>query len=563
MCKRCQVSGHTCVGYDDSHPEGAASTKRWRVIPQFSPLTIYQPEAAVSPAQVNASRQELELFHYYRTQVTEQSVDEFNRSLWTLHILQAARSQPSIWHACNAMAALHQRHHESAAAGMTTERKGHLYSVALQQYTMSLRHVIDLTQLDHVLTYRDKSTILAANLLFVACCVEREELAECFIHLNNGLKLIHQWKFWEPPSRPTTISSMPWQTEDTELPYIPILLFYVQLDGLVHEDSPSLTTWRWGLALLSLQTRPLTSVPDACLEMEMIWIGARDIFTPKESVPDPHLPCTIMSQLHDVMGNYFRNWTARFYNLRHSTQDAQESDKVLMTILEMRHIILGIMLSTDTDSLDLCWYVLERQFERAMSLITGLLGENNGDNENETCQFDETCMSGEKERTSYTPSLTRSLQFLARVCLQPSLRRRAISLLKVKNRTHAGDEGMDVTFVKQSAEAIAELETGGWYTGQSEGNSPEDSFLAGSFICNGHRVFDFRINGAGVDTGQVKLRTVHNAVEEISDSRAPQSLAMSNLARQWKVETLKGYSDQGTGGFVFCLGSQVYWLAIE
>lgn len=72
-CKRCRRLGYLCHGY--KRLENPAEKHQQHVAKQITTLELYQPPVVVSPVQVVATPQELDIFHYYRTQVTRHRAD--------------------------------------------------------------------------------------------------------------------------------------------------------------------------------------------------------------------------------------------------------------------------------------------------------------------------------------------------------------------------------------------------------------------------------------------------------------------------------------------------------
>ncbi|KID95595.1 C6 zinc finger domain protein, partial [Metarhizium majus ARSEF 297] len=522
-CRRCRRLGYVCHGYKESahQPE----TNQQHVAKQMTTLELYQPPVVVSPVQVTATPQELDIFYYYRTEVAAHRADEFNRTLWNVYILRAANDQPAVWHACNALAAVHQRDAiklsawNATQAALTVERRQHLYTFALQQHAMSLKHVMAMAQQGDALSFNDKGSILAANLLFFAGCLHQGRLLESLVHLRNGINLMHQWKFWEARA-PDDVGSPP-QIRNSIFPSASLLLFYVQIDGLAQDSSPPdaqgpepNSTWQWEPALSSLCKRPFFSPADACLEFEMIWIGLRDLFKTLPPRPDASQQSSIIKR-RVMLNVHLQNWKTKMDALQYSSPYVRPSDRKLLTILNMRHILANILANVDIGKFEVCWDAFEAQFEEIIVLVESLLFGQGGQNAHGNAEH----------RLSFTPTVTKSLHYMATICRHPSLRRRAISLLKELRRAErVGGKNADVSFFTQSIQAIMHMEEEAWFDAEKR-RHPGCHCVAGEFICNAHRVSEFQIKYADSQEGELIFRTV----DDVVNNRPARSLAMNIL----------------------------------
>lgn len=437
---------------------------------------------------------ELELFHHYRTEVAVHIADEFNRTLWAHNFLQAAHHCPAIWHACNMYAAVHQiEQMRTCPDPSQADRLTKLHALALQQYSFSLKGTIELAR-QETLSSDQKATVLAANVIFLLFAINRGELAESLQHLRNGLALIQQWRIWEYGRVATS-------TTPIVAPLLPsesLLLFYVQIDALAQESQPASSAWRWESALEFLSRRPICSLTEACLELEMIWLGLKFSFKRMPLAPTTEELQSIAKH-RLAMSRYFYSWRLMFHEYRSSTRAVSAIDSGLLIILETRQLLVDVLLRVDVSRFETCWDVFEAEFGRAVCLLELLLGPDADLNRRTVQSF------------SFTPSITTSLQFLTTYCRSPTLRRRAISLLKEQRlREFTECSKTDKTYFTQTAELIMALEEKEWSILKAEKSTCP--CVSGEFICNMHRVAEFRIQHTGTFTGELILRTVDDVV---------------------------------------------------
>ncbi|KAG8411004.1 hypothetical protein J3459_016731 [Metarhizium acridum] len=404
-------------------------------------------------------------------------------------------------------------------AALAVERRQNLYTFALQQHAMSLKHVMAMAQQGDALSFNDKGSILAANLLFFAGCLHQGRLLESLVHLRNGINLMHQWKFWETRA-PDDVRSSP-QTRNSIFPSASLLLFYVQIDGLAQDSSPPdaeaserTSTWQWEPALSSLCEKRFFSPADACLEFEMIWIGLRDLFKSLPLLPDTSQQSSIIKR-RVMLNVHLQNWKTKMDAFQYSSPYVRQSDGKLLTILNMRHILANILANVDIDKFEVCWDAFEAQFEEIIVLVESLLFG----------PKDKNAHGNAKDRLSFTPTVTKSLHYMATICRHPSLRRRAISLLKELRRAErVGGKNVDVSFFTQSIQAIMNMEEEAWFDTDRRSH-PGCHCVAGKFICNAHRISEFQIKYADSQEGELIFRTV----DDIMNNRPVRSSTMNIL----------------------------------
>jgi hypothetical protein len=471
-------------------------------------LTQYQPLVQTQPAQVSASSLERGLFHHYLTEVIDHVADDFNRSLWAVHLPRSAKEQPAIWHACVAVAALHQRQ------PFCGTRKSELYTTALNQYHKSLQSLIKLKpSASSKDEYAVQVPILGANLLFIVCAVQRGEITEAFTHLRNAINLLQLWRFWEP-----VIVRPPWKTPEGIIPKGSLMLFYVQIDGLAMEILPTRAAWhwQWEQAVVSIQQEPLVSLVQACLEIEMIWIGIKGMCN---TIPLRCSPtqCMDFNRRRAILAAYYQKWAVRFDQFKDLSSAPDEANWALWLTLEVRRIVVSLMFRVDISGFETCWDALEPDFEAIASLIESI----------EERTLSEENM-GRKAPYAFTPSLTKSLFFLVKVCRPSSLRRRIIKLyIAHRQRQRIISQKQDLTFYVEGVLAIMKIEEGAW--GILEEERPATcSCRKHVFICNEHRIFECGIIHTGTHTANLPFRTVG----DVAHGRETRSIPLTHMMPQ-------------------------------
>ncbi len=516
-CARCIQGRLNCVYESPTADLAAHQSLDCNMLPGNQPLVF------VSPSQIKATDLEHRLFHYYLLEVADHMADTANRPLWAVHLPRAAKQQPAVWHACVSVAALHQRQWFATAdvpdLALRERRRGELYTTSLRQYHKSLRSLIKIApSASGSIDLEAQIAMLGANVLFITGAIQRGEMLECVTHLTNAFKLIHLWRFWEPVLN----MSSPRRRSASIIPNMAMVLFYVQMDGLALESLPPalLWPWQWEHAVISSLQRPITSLLQALLEIEMIWIGIKDLFN---AIPlrCSHTQRTFFANRRAVIRAYFQQWAARLDEFETSMSVASEMNGALLATLEVRRIVVGIMFRVDVHAFETCWDAFEPDFEEAVSLIASL----EGDLSQTALKGRTVGRPGRKAPCSFTPSLTKSLYFLAKVCRSPVLRRRIIQLfVEHRQNERIVTEKQDSAYFVQSTLAVMKVEEGAWVV--SDAQRPADcSCIVNSFICNSHRVFRYGIVYTAGNTAVVSLSTV----DDIICGREPQTIPVSHM----------------------------------
>lgn len=449
-----------------------------------------QPQFTPFPPGVEASQQDLHLFDYLRGDSLLDMGDAFNETFWSSHLLLAAKHHTVVWHACISFAALSKRARrlmtgemETALADPDTQN---LYTLALRQYHISLVHVGKMATKDNV-SVADKSIILVANMLFLLCAISRGDMIEAGTLHTKGIHLIHAWKIWQPGS---AAISHPFSNRH-------LLLFYIQLNGLFNSLSRNPNVLDWTPAVYSLQRQPFSSITDACLELEMIWTGLRGLL---ESGPFP-APSRMQPETHVfedrlVFHSSIELFKARLHEFK-SSPYMRASDAGLLAILEMRQILIDILLRVDMNNAELCWDQFNSQFERAISLAPRPLVEKKSQN-----------MVCSNEHYPATPTLTISLNYIAKVCREPRVRRRVIVQMQEQRRREIMmDSRTTVAVYLHMAQLIAQLEEKAW--SKPDEDVPDCRCVKEEFVCNSHRLAEFQIHVRRDSSTELVARNVH------------------------------------------------------
>ncbi|GLA73021.1 hypothetical protein AtubIFM55763_003920 [Aspergillus tubingensis] len=163
---------------------------------------------------------------------------------------------PALWHAMNAVACIHRDFiANSTPITMSRMQDSPHVRLALQQWNKSIQSLQELLS-GQVLTKFDRLVILSVCILFITMSSLQGRLWQAFVHINGGLKLIHQWKLADRGEDK--------RDEDSDLDVL--LVLFTQLDSQARPYLPSLSNnlqWTDKQIILSSSTHPFKSLLEA------------------------------------------------------------------------------------------------------------------------------------------------------------------------------------------------------------------------------------------------------------------------------------------------------------
>lgn len=466
-CKQCQRSSFTC-GYVP--------------LPRQSDPTL-QPQVSVAPAQVKPTWAELELNHYCRTQVImTNSGCEFTSELWHLHVLQGSREEAAIWHACNYFAAVSRLNRTSHSGTMNI-----VFGESLRQYSAALKSIMKVAT-RRKLSIPDKSAILVVNALLVVSSFRSGKLDEAVTIISNSIRLLQEWDFqgYELQS-------------PCPVPMMLLALFFVKIERVFQNCflvSTKLGSG-WEKVLSTLQDMPIVSSVGACLELEMLWNESIALIGNLSFQPSAQEVQTA-NTLRAAFRHRFVIWTLRYQIYRQS--QLTKVDHARNGIMNIRQMLVDILLRVDMANLETSWDEFDDEFAQATILA----------------EFIAKRDMKESVLTPLKAMLLKVLHFMAKVCRNPALRRKMVTLIREKFENSSQNNAAEASKVSrtQIIDAIIELEETAWYAPEEGRNCSEweTGCVAGEVICNYHRVAEVHANINPSLRFNITLRTVGDMV---------------------------------------------------
>lgn len=459
---------------------------------------LCQPLVSVCPSQLDATGRANELFHYFRTQVVAQIAGEFDKDFWNIHALQAVQAQPILWHASNAIAAIHRRHRISTIlAGSLVEKDKPLHVHALHSYNASLKNIMTTTR-QRSISPQEQEAIVIANILFVVLAWLRRDIPECFVHLSNGRRILWAFKLWDRTRLHRS------HEQDILHPSDSICLTFLRLESLLMNmrQRTYVDESYWPGLKLPLRDIPFISLTEAYLELEIIWNVANDVTFIVTPPDDRDLPPR--EAIRETFRVRLKKWEEKFEELILS-KTLQKCDEAAIMAFKLRVTHLNLILAIELADLEVCWDKFEARFETLIALAQNLL--NLQDNLRRGNGLVITASNQPPGTITITPFVNESLYMVAWRCRRPTLRRKAVMLLDHNfSRSAAIDTAMYICM----ARIIIAIEEAAWSPLSQKNEAINCSCVCGVQICNGHRVTTTTMNYPFEGMAELEATTIND-----------------------------------------------------
>ncbi|RAK94727.1 dynamin GTPase [Aspergillus costaricaensis CBS 115574] len=387
----------------------------------------------------------------------------FDQGRWARRLLQMSHQYPALWHAMTAVACIHRDFMvNTTPITMSRIQDSIKVRLALQQWNKSIQSLQELLS-GQVLTKLDRLVILSVCMLFITMSSLQGRQLQAFVHINGGLKLIHQWKLADRGEDQ--------RDEDSDLDVL--LVLFTQLDSQARPYVPSLSNdleWTDKQIILSSSTNPFKSLLEACVALEVHFNKMMQIFTNNSIyINGPDAGMQIKRQ-QCLLG--LTEWDIRIDKYLKITPQLQ--DERPLKLLYVRRRLAQVALSMDLTKGELA----HDDFFEDYAYMLNLMGDILEDPINPLDSQPENIYRIQKMSFHLETITTEPLFLIALRCREPTIRRQAIRLLRQYPRREGICEGMAALKI---AERVMEIE-------EECLTSPDNACARGKWICENHRV---------------------------------------------------------------------------
>lgn len=499
---RCASGGRACEGYDKTaiahHPAievassyipvTAASTACLSgpaETPSTLPPIIVQPQTAFAPVNIKPNLSDMTMFDALRFQIVGLVAGSFDQTFWSVDVLQACQVQPAIWHASLSLAALYQSQQEQTIESFRRPRHKKL---SMTHYAASVHHVIALTRQQQLST-AEKESLLLASMLLTAICSLQGDLQQAVMHCSNGIELFHQWRFWElykdsPAHRGSLLSAGSIRTI--------IAHFELQLASRVKRVT--LPTWGEPGFPPRCSDIHFSSPTDAYHEFQPLvtsLIGLWQYAGLPAQKAQP-LPETDIRYPYVVE---FLRWKHKYDELVVSNHGTIDSESMMILYLHWHG--MQILLKANIQEGEVAFDEFLPVFRDVLTLareLSQVLRHKKG-----------TGPADRYPKFSFATSVVEGLFWAGHGCRDALVRREFLSLIREWPRR---DGIWDNSLMAAILETSIALEENAWKT--SRDAQPWCCCIAGSFICNSHRINGHRVEFLPSGRARVHFETIHD-----------------------------------------------------
>lgn len=380
-------------------------TNRSCIVPSV-PTSLSQLPQVPSTSE-NWATIDAKLDQYFMANISSIASDEFNCEFWQHHVLQARVALPAVRLASNALACLKwTRNPKVNLSYMFTQS---LDVKSSQSYSASIKYVFDLMQAPHP-SPEEKTTVLLASIFYYRYALDWNSI---WAIISKSCQLIRYWRYWECLDS-DSVSGLA-----SHILYYFVKAERARQESLCEAPARPINT-SWLEAIMWLQRKPLNSTVHAYLEVEMIYISLRGIM---ENLPFRPLKRQIATASAEraTLFQCFKLWERRLMRSRSSFSKCYS---IQVAIIDVRRTLVDILFKVNLEDFvglwsETCWDGFEREFACALGLVESVLAE--------AC--DTTCQA--YNDIHYTPSLYKSLTFIARFCRSTTIRHRAADIVRV------------------------------------------------------------------------------------------------------------------------------------
>lgn len=476
---------------------------------------ILELSPPVSPGGTGRLSSELELFHYFRSEVAPKLAGALDQEYWTRNLLMHAQRQPVVWHTCNAIAAVQKL--ERLNPRWEYDLSGKQSSLEVQSYQQYLAAIDQMKKVigKKAISDDEKQNAILVNVLFAVLALLRGNVAEFHVHILQSWRLVGTWKLWEQ----TRLYRL--RDKHQVHPADSLLYLCIRIESICchfrplhHKPIPG-----WEDCKLPLRDDPFISATEAYFELELIYNAGVDITIR----PGPKSVLFTESQMADaeyLRGLYrdrLKKWERKY---REFNASCGEEDELAHAVLELRAMLMRPILFTQDvlTASELCWDSAAATFAKVISAAKdvialcyatdGRIGAN--------VQGKQARYQGRTFRVA--PMVNETLYVVGRLCRTPAVRNRAAALLA--HDYHLSPDA-DTLLYMHMTNAIRQVEERQWNLAyQFEGVASACGCSRKElFICDGHRVCSTCLDQATRSSAVLLFKTVDDVLNGRSWSR--------------------------------------------
>jgi hypothetical protein len=450
-CFKCQISDRKCDGYEN--PEDMVD-RRLRGTPKSSRSLSSTPPAASSTLSVTVldfdligEPNERRSFHHFRIRTADDLSGCFDSNFWNRLVLQLSHSEPAIKHALIALGAAHESYQAGKVNSFTNP------CLALQQYN---RAISSLSQQLSNPSRRATEVTLICCIIFICFESVRGNYDAALSHLKSGMDILKSKNLAADKGNSGDVPYLDPQTDEDDL-----IEHFTRLDvsASAFLDTTPQLAMRLSDSLPDLATHRFQDLAEARKYLQrLVNMCGHLAFSNYQYRDNPDLlPVEAEAERVKLM-SAVRQWAVQFDALLKSPAMTGLSGRSLQgaftLILQQKTIFLVLVASPFSDMRMLVPF--ERDIESIVSIATWLVRTSGPFPESgpkSAFTGKAQLEAGDPPKFTADMGIIAPLYYVAINCPNPSLRQRALDILKIPRR-----EGLwDSVLISSIAEKVTSL----------------------------------------------------------------------------------------------------------
>ena len=463
-----------------------------------APAVVSELGYSVAPASVRVDERDMHMFQLFRLQIVPQMSGLFDNNFWHTSCLQASNVYPAIWHAALAVTSMYKRLQIKARTPAANQVRKADYHSGLRQCNESIKYLTLISQDGP--TVAEQETMLLSCILLTGFFSLYGDPTTAIAHVNHGLKLIDEWQYWGQNMEKSLA-----RRNGCVVPTVQLLTIFQRLETQSinspfgtqsFRDSPSFQGY-------VAPVTPFVCPTDAFVQLFPILNGFLKLSLGRAPLWSSASPVSLLAA-RIQWGPKFEAWKKQFPALQQevafrSTFEGKDSffeaDVTRMIIMKVWEQLGLALFYADVSKGELCWDDFSPQYERIISLSETAFGR--------ISEALHQKVEGKVEHYfSFMSTLGEPLQWVARSCRVPHIRRDALRLLKL----HPHRDGIyDSDFGVLLTEAKIKVEEAGMTA-----RAPGCSCRVNEFVCLDHRVVHISMLSDGNGFAEFNMKTVYD-----------------------------------------------------
>lgn len=439
-CQRCLSTGRKCDGYENiksvSISDTSSSSSQNLQMMASHESSLHSLLSAPSIQYLlPGDEMENQHFDFFRSVTTTNLASFLDAGFWSNSVLQASHQYPALFHATTAFGSIHRSFlSDGTPATVPREDTNGNAQFSLRQFNKAIRSLFQLLS-QHEYSVLDQQVILTTCILFTCLCILQGRQDKAFMHVNNGLKMIHQWRLndqslREPGSKNVGIDAL--------------ILAFTRLDTQVRpylDGQESVLQWASDQVIPEPSSLPFESLLQAYNDLEAIFnqvmrvilgqsSGSGQSFSPEDEI----------ERLRDQSVTWDNRLTVF---LAENAVPLNEADESALDLLRLRRAFMNPFFTTKL-LIDDPENKLTPIYQEILQLAAKVLQHKDYDETPSPSIPEDTIREQQPQHPMFTlaSGVTEPLFIIGTRCRDPGLRRKALRLLQLYPRREGICEGM-------------------------------------------------------------------------------------------------------------------------